>query len=214
VSESESLDVQQRMIEGYAKMQGLTLAQVFIERGVSGSKPLADRPQGAALLAALKPGDAVITAKLDRMLRSAQNALDVLGDLKARGMALHMIDLGGDTTTNGVSKLVFTIRSAVAEAERDRIRERVSDMKADQRSRGRYLGGIVPFGWRAVPDESGKGKNLVAVPEQQKAIRRMVALRKRELSLRAIQAKLVDEGFPRINHDTIATALRNAAAEG
>jgi DNA invertase Pin-like site-specific DNA recombinase len=82
----------------------------------------------------------VITAKLDRMFRSAQDALDALGDLRARGVSLHMIDLGGDTTGNGVSKLVFTILSAVAEAERDRIRERVSDTKADQRQRGWYLG--------------------------------------------------------------------------
>ena len=36
-------------------------AKVFVERGVSGSKPLVDRPQGTALLATLKPGDAVIT---------------------------------------------------------------------------------------------------------------------------------------------------------
>jgi DNA invertase Pin-like site-specific DNA recombinase len=146
--EGESLGQQERAIAGYALMNNFVVERVFVERGVSGSKPLADRPQSAALLTALKPGDAVITAKLDRMFRSAQNALDVLGDLKARGVALHMIDLGGDTTTNGVSKLVFTILSAVAEAERDRIRERVSDMKADQRSRGRYLGGIVPYGFK------------------------------------------------------------------
>jgi DNA invertase Pin-like site-specific DNA recombinase len=42
-----------------------------------------------------------------------------------------MIDLGGDVTGNGVSKLVFTILSAVAEAERDRIRERIRDVKAE-----------------------------------------------------------------------------------
>ena len=107
--EGESLDVQQRQIEGYAHMQGLALDRVFIERGVSGAKPLAERPEGAALLALLKPGDAVITPKLDRMFRSALDALDVLGRLKAGGVSLHMIDLGGDTTSNGVSKLVFTI---------------------------------------------------------------------------------------------------------
>jgi len=57
-------------------MQGLTLDKVFVERGVSGSKPIADRPQGAALLAVLQPGDTVITPKLDRMFRSALDALD------------------------------------------------------------------------------------------------------------------------------------------
>jgi hypothetical protein len=69
----------------------------------------------------------------------------------------------------------------------------------------------VPYGFKAVAD-GDKGKRLEQIPEQQKAIKRMVALRKRDLSLRDIQAKLVAEGFPRINHDTIATVLRNAEA--
>ena len=128
--EGESLDVQQRQISGYAQMNGLVVERVFVERGFSGSKPLADRPQGAALLAALQPGDTVITAKLDRMFRSALDALDVLGKLKARRVSLHMIDLGGDTTGNGASKLVFTILSAVAGAERDRTRERIAEVGA------------------------------------------------------------------------------------
>ena len=70
-------------------------------------------------------------------LVSPCDALDVLSQLKRRGIALHMIDLGGDTTGNGVSKLVFTILSAVAEAERDRTRERITEVKRDQRQRGR-----------------------------------------------------------------------------
>jgi putative DNA-invertase from lambdoid prophage Rac len=113
-------------------------------------------------LAALKTGDVVITPKLDRMFRSALNALDVLGQLKDRGVNLHMTDLGGDVTGNGISKLVFTILSAVAEAERDRIRERIRDMKANQRKRRRYLGGIVPFGWRV-----GEDGALTEDPDQQ-----------------------------------------------
>jgi DNA invertase Pin-like site-specific DNA recombinase len=47
---------------------------------------------------AQRPGDAVITPKLDRMFRSALDDLAVLGKLKADGISLHMIDLGGDTT--------------------------------------------------------------------------------------------------------------------
>ena len=92
--------------------------------------------------------------------------------MKGAGIALHMIDLGGDTTTNGVSKLVFTILSAVAEAERDRTRERITEVKADQRKRGRFLGGTAPFGYR-----KGDTGELVPVPEQQRAIRKMQRLR-------------------------------------
>ena len=85
------------------------------------------------------------------MFRSALDALDVLAKMKARNVSLHMIDLGGDTTGNGISKLVFIILiilSAVAEAERDRTRERITEVTADQRKRGRYLGGVCPFGWK------------------------------------------------------------------
>jgi DNA invertase Pin-like site-specific DNA recombinase len=39
------------------------------------------------------------------------------------------------------------MRPAFAEAERDGIRERIGQVKADQKARGRYLGGIAPFGF-------------------------------------------------------------------
>jgi len=189
--EGESLEVQERIIAGYALQHGIKMDRVFVERGVSGSKPLSERPQGAALLAAIKPGDAVITPKLDRMFRSALDALDVLADLKKRAIALHMVDLGGDVSTNGVSKLVFTILSAVAEAERDRTRERVAEVKRDQRTRGRYLGGKPPFGWRA-----GDAGELIAVPEQLQALERMRALRAEGAPLRAIADKITADGVP------------------
>ncbi|HME21272.1 MAG TPA: recombinase family protein, partial [Acetobacteraceae bacterium] len=45
--------------------------------------------------------------------------------LKGRGVKLHLLDLGGDIAGNGISKLFLTIAAAFAEAERDRIRERI-----------------------------------------------------------------------------------------
>jgi DNA invertase Pin-like site-specific DNA recombinase len=204
--DGESLGTQRRVIEGYAMMQGLPLDTVFIERGVSGSKPLGERPEGARLLAALIPGDVLITAKLDRMFRSALNALDVLGQLKDRSVSLHMIDLGGDVTGNGISKLVFTILSAVAEAERDRIRERIRDVKADQRKRRRYLGGIVPFGWQVTEDGA-----LIEDPDEQRAIQRILQLRREGLSLRAISLAISADGV-KLSHEGVKNVLASAGA--
>jgi len=192
--EGESLGAQKRTIEGYAMMLGIEQPRIFVERGVSGGKPFHERPQGAQLLAVLKPGDTVITPKLDRMFRSARDALNALDDLKRRQISLHMIDLGGDVTGNGISKLVFTILSAVAESERDRIRENVRHVKADQRSRNRYLGGTAPFGYRV--SESGE---LIADKDQQKAIKRMRTLHRSGRSLRAIAEDMQARGF-RISH--------------
>jgi putative DNA-invertase from lambdoid prophage Rac len=204
--EGESLAVQQRTIAGYAMQHGMTVEKVYVERGVSGSKPLDARPEGSALLRELRPGDTVITPKLDRMFRSALDALGVLQQMKDNGIALHMIDLGGDTTTNGVSKLVFTILSAVAEAERDRTRERITEVKRDQQQRGRYLGGLVPFGYR-----KGKAGELVAVPRQQAAIQRMQAMRAEGAPLRAIAEALRQDGI-KLSHVGVANVLAAAAS--
>lgn len=200
--EGESLDVQQRTIAGYALMLGLTVDRMFVERGVSGSVPLSDRGEGTALLTTLKPGDVVITPKLDRMFRSALDALDVLAKLKARSVSLHMIDLGGDVTGNGISKLVFTILSAVAEAERDRIRERVTQVKRDQRQRNRYLGGIVPFGFR-VGDEGG----LAPDDAEQAMIAHARDLREDGASFRAIQSALEVQHGRKLSLDALHRIL-------
>jgi putative DNA-invertase from lambdoid prophage Rac len=150
----------------------------------------------------VEAGDIVLTPKLDRMFRSALNALDVLAQLQKAGVSLHMLDLGGDVTGKGFSKLVFTILSAVAKAERDRIRERIRDVKKDQRSRNRYLGGKVPFGW-----SREDGGELSEDGRQQLAINRMRRMRERGESFRAIAPSLQADGFA-IRHMGIKKLLK------
>lgn len=146
----DSLEVQQRTINGYALMRGLQVDQTFVEEGVSGSIPLDHRDQGKALLAILRPGDAVIAPKLDRLFRSAADALDMYKKFQEKKIDLHLLDLGGNVMANGVSKLFFTIVSAFAEAERDRHRERMTETRRHLQSVGRYCGGKIPFGYRLV----------------------------------------------------------------
>jgi putative DNA-invertase from lambdoid prophage Rac len=202
-NEGESLDVQRRQIEGYGLMHGLTIDSVLVEEGVSGSVPVEDRPIGGQLFAKLQRGDIVIAAKLDRLFRSALDALKVVESLKGRGVKLHLLDLGGDIAGNGLSKLFLTIAAAFAEAERDRIRERVSQVKADQKARGRFLGGSVQFGYRL-----GEGGRLMPHDDEQEAIREMVALKAQGRSLRAIAAEMQAKGT-RISHVAVQTALKD-----
>jgi DNA invertase Pin-like site-specific DNA recombinase len=128
----------------------------------------------------------------------------VVAELKARGVALHLLDLGGDISGNGLSKLFLTIAAAFAEAERDRIRERIGQVKADQKARGRYLGGKVPFGFRR-----GDNGELVPHEAEQEAIRQMVALRVQGKPLRAIADTVQAKGF-QISHEGVAGVLRAA----
>jgi putative DNA-invertase from lambdoid prophage Rac len=200
-SDGESLDVQRRQIEGYAHMHGLTLRSVTIEQGVSGSIPVHERPKGGQLFAKLRKGDVVIAPKLDRLFRSALDALQVVEGLRKRGVSLHLLDLGGDISGNGLSKLFLTIAAAFAEAERDRIRERIGQVKADQKARGRYLGGIVPFGYRR-----GEQGQLALHKGEQAAIREMVALRAQGKALRAIAEAMQAKGF-KISHEGVKGVL-------
>jgi putative DNA-invertase from lambdoid prophage Rac len=186
--DGESLDVQGRRLEGWALMQGIPITDMMVEGGVSGSVPVKERPAGAKLWAKLQPGDTVVAAKLDRMFRSALDALQMVEELKAMGVSLVLLDLGADPVTNGLSKLFLTIAAAFAEAERDRIRERVSQVKKDQRDRSRYLGGIVPFGY--VVDAEGQ---LQPVEEDQAIIAKAKALKASGVALRKIQATIAEE---------------------
>jgi putative DNA-invertase from lambdoid prophage Rac len=94
----------------------------------------------------------------------------------------------------GLSKLFLTIAAAFAEAERDRIRERIGQVKADQKARGRYLGGKVPFGFRR-----GDDGGLVPHEAEQEAIREIVRLRAQGNAL-SLQ----------ISHEGVAGVLRAA----
>lgn len=179
----DSLDTQAQQIRGYAMIKGWDVAEIFVERGVSGSVPLADRPEGARLLQAVAKGDAVVTAKLDRMFRSAADALVTLEAVKDQGVSLHMIDLGGDVTGNGIGKLTFTILSAVAENERDRIRERIRDVKRHLAKQGVYGGGKRPFGFDIIDGR------LVDNREEQATLAAMRARREAGVSYHKIGAE-------------------------
>jgi DNA invertase Pin-like site-specific DNA recombinase len=180
----DSLATQQQQIRGYAMMKGWEVAEFFVDGGVSGSVPLGERSEGRRLLETVTKGDVAITARLDRAFRSAADALATLEVMKDQGVGLHMIDLGGDVCGNGISKLVFTILSAVAENERDRIRERIRDVKRHLASQGVYNGGKRPFGF-----DVAEGR-LVPNANEQAAIARMRLLHSEGMSLRDIGKKI------------------------
>jgi len=137
----------------------------------------------------------------DRVFRSALDALQQTEALRTPGVSLHLLDLGGDLAGNGLSRLFMTIAAAFAELERDRIRERITQVKRDQKARGRFLGGTrPPFGYRI-------GSDAVLLPEdgEQAAIASAKRMRSRGRSLRYIASKLAAEGH-RLNPECAADA--------
>ncbi len=103
----------------------------------SGAK--AERVGLTKALEALRPGDTLVVWKLDRLGRSLKHLVETVQALSARGVGFKSLQESLDTTSSG-GKLIFHIFAALAEFERDIIRERTQAGLAAARARGRQGG--------------------------------------------------------------------------
>ena len=98
-----------------------------------------DRPGLAEAIAYGRQGDVLVVWRLDRLGRSLPHLIATIHDLEQRGIGFRSLTEAIDTTTTG-GKLVFHIFSALAEFERNLIRERTRAGLAAARQRGRVGG--------------------------------------------------------------------------
>jgi putative DNA-invertase from lambdoid prophage Rac len=209
-----SLDEQQRKIEARCAENGWHLEHVYVDAGVSGGTPLAKRPEGAKLLAALRPNDVIISARMDRCFRSAFDALATIEGFKRRKISLWLLDLGGDVSGNGISELIMTVLAAVSQFERSLVSERVKDAKRNLRRGNKHQGGKRPFGYQfGEANGHGRARELVPDEAEQAAIADILAMREVGRTLMDIRDTLRGHGFA-ISHQSVANILarREAAA--
>lgn len=120
---------------------GVRRDDLYTDHGISDAK--ASRPALDKALASLHTGDTLVIATLDRLGRSTQNMLELATQLKADGINLRVLNLGGgdvDTSTP-MGQMTFTVMSALAEMELAIKRERINDSISKRRAAGKDLGG-------------------------------------------------------------------------
>jgi DNA invertase Pin-like site-specific DNA recombinase len=138
------------MLIGYARIstdeQTLTLQEDALKKAgcerlftdtVSGAR--ADRPGLREALNFIRPSDTLVVWRLDRLGRSLRHLIDTVGQLEQKGIGFKSLQESIDTTSSG-GKLVFHIFGALAEFERDLIRERTRAGLGAARARGRKGG--------------------------------------------------------------------------
>jgi DNA invertase Pin-like site-specific DNA recombinase len=113
-----------------------TCERIFTDT-MSGAK--AERPGLRDALDFCRPGDTLVVWRLDRLGRSLTNLIELMAVLDERGIGFRSLSEQIDTTTSG-GKLVFHIFGALAEFERELIRERTRAGLAVARARGRQGG--------------------------------------------------------------------------
>ncbi|MGI4866123.1 MAG: recombinase family protein [Janthinobacterium lividum] len=118
------------------QLQAAHVDQIFQEK-ISGAST--QRPQLDQLLATLRAGDTVTVARLNRLGRNSAHIMQLVAELNSRGVRFVALDLGIDTATPA-GRLVLGIFAALAEYDRESIRERSQNGIAVAKAQGKHLG--------------------------------------------------------------------------
>ena len=183
--------VQRERIEAYCKMAGLELVDVIVEH-VSAKIKLSKRPEGKRIAKLVENGVChVVALKLDRLFRSAIDALATVDEWQKAGIALHLVDMNGMSMDSGSSmgRMFLTLLAAFAEFERNCISERTSAALRHMKTHGKVYN-HAPFGYVV---EDG---NLLPDAAEQAVIAKMAALRELGVSYSRIADALNSEGVP------------------
>ncbi|AZU61679.1 recombinase family protein [Neobacillus mesonae] len=112
--------------------------EVIYKEKFTGTKT--DRPEFNKVLETLQEGDTLVVTKLDRFARSAVEGIQTVKALFARGVKVHILNMGlVENTPTG--RLIFNILSSFAEFERDMIVERTQEGKALAKQRDDFREG-------------------------------------------------------------------------
>jgi putative DNA-invertase from lambdoid prophage Rac len=107
---------------------------------VSGASAIEQRPGFLKLLDRLESDDVLIVTRLDRLGRNAIDVTLTVAKLEAMGVRVHCLALGGVDLTSSAGKMTMAVITAVAEFERDLIRERTEAGLARAVAAGKVLG--------------------------------------------------------------------------
>src|SRR5438128_411369 len=167
----QTTETQAVALREYAAHRGFEITEEYRDEGISGSKD--SRPALDQLMkdARARHFDVVIVARFDRFARSVSHLLRALEEFNHLGVDFISLSESIDTST-AVGKMIFTVLGAVAELERNLIKERVHMGLSRARKQGKQLGrprvevdplqvaGLRSLGlsWNQIADKLGIGR--------------------------------------------------------
>ena len=144
----QSLDIQVKAL----KEAGVKPSRIFTDKASGGN---AERDGLSLLRVKVEEGDVVLVKKLDRLGRDTADMITLIKEFDCLGVSIRFLD-DGISTEGATGKMVVTILSAVAQAERQRILERTNEGRLEAKAKG------VKFGRKRTVDR----KKVLALREQ------------------------------------------------
>ena len=128
----QCLDIQVKALQA----EGVESHRIFSDK-VSGRG--LDRPGLGLLQLKVEKGDVILVKKLDRLGRDTADMIQLIKEFDKNEVAIRFLD-DGISTEGTMGKMVVTILSAVAQAERERILERTNEGRLEARAKGVRFG--------------------------------------------------------------------------
>jgi len=154
----QSLDIQIKAL----KEAGVKPSRIFTDK-ISGSH--VNRDGLAQLRVKVEESDVILVKKLDRLGRDTADMITLIKEFDEMGVSIRFLD-DGISTEGTMGKMVVTILSAVAQAERQRILERTNEGRVEAKAKGVKFGRKPTIDRRKVLELHQKGIGASAIAKQ------------------------------------------------
>jgi site-specific DNA recombinase len=178
--EAESLGTQEKQLREYCSYQKIVVHDLYTDAGISGAHT-ENRPAFQKMMKDAREGkfNVVIVAKIDRISRNLADLLDLIHTLEDHHVDFVSISQQFDTSTP-MGRLTLNILGSFAQFERDIIAERTRENMIERAKKGKWNGGVVPYGFKVVED------HLEPEPSEAEFVRMMYREYLRQRSLRSV----------------------------
>jgi len=206
--ERDTVSVQRKELERWAKRRGHRIVRWCTDEAVSGTVEALARPGLSCALEAVEKGHAaaLVLTKLDRLARdltTQEATLALFWKAGGRVVTTEQGEVLADDPTDPIRTAMRQMAGAFAQLERGMIRLRMENGRSDKREKGGYVGGAPRYG------EKAEGKALVINEDEKATVDQLLALRRSEMSYRQIAAELNARGrVTKHGHQWLAPTVR------
>ena len=192
-------------VQTYCLSRNWFISEAISDTNCSWNLEFQKRSKGKRLMELLESGDILVCSKLERIISSSQEIVELISKFRSKNVQLHITELGGDITSRAFAATFEDVAQLFTSLEKRKSAERIKGVKQRQRKKGRYLGGSRPFGYMI--HENGR---LIENPMEQRVLNRIIELKKRGKSLRVISQEVSTPIMP-ISFKTVQRLLQRHA---
>ena len=192
-----SLEAQKERLRSEAKHRGMKVVGEYSDEGKSG-KNINGRPEFKRMLEDIKSGkddvQYVLVFKLSRFGRNTADTLNSLQYMEDYGVNLLCVEDGIDSA-GAAGKLMISVLAAVAEIERENIKDQTMAGRQQKARDGLWNGGFAPYGYKLVSVDGQKSKMLVINEDESELIRLIYKQYLSGMGVNAVAKWLNENGY-------------------